>query len=872
MLNWLRRIWNSLNRKDSDLDAEVRSYIDLLTDEKVRSGMTPVEARRAALIEAGKIEHVKEDVREAKPGLLLRNIAGDLRYGFRILRNSPGFTTVVILSLALGIGANVAIFSAINAILLRPLPYKDPDRLAMLWLDNRRLNLHEDLTSYPNFEDWRSQNHVFEAMSGFTSNDFALGGTEEPLRVDGAIVDAKFFPVLGVSPTLGRVFTESEDQPGHDTVAIISDGLWRTHFGGDPQVIGRTILLNDQSCTVIGVMPPEFGFPTKLVQIWKPLAVPQRAKASRGGFWMSVVGRLKPGIGIEKARAEMSAIGTRLEMQYPDNNRGYGVYVKPLLAHVVGNVRYVLYILLAAVSFVLMIACANVANLLLARGAAREREMALRSAIGAGRKRLITQLLTEGVALSLLAGTLGYFLAFAGIRLLPYVAPKGLPRLDEITMDARVLAFSALVSIVSAIIFGLTPALRISRVDLNDALREGGRSLTGGMRSQRLRTALMIAEVALAVVLLTGGGLMVRSLLALQNVQPGFRAEGVLTMHVSVPRSKYPEGAQAIAWFESVLARIQAVPGVESAGLVSDIFLSATPNSGNFSVEGHPDPPPEQRIEATVDTVSPGYFSTMGTPLVQGRFFTLSDSDGKTPVVIVNQSMAKRFWPSEDPIGRRFRFGNRPWMTVVGVVADQRRQGLERPARAETFLPFRQRPGRGLYVVIRMTGDPMRLAGLIRSEIRSLEKSAIIDHVETLEQQLSASLLLRRFETKLLTALACVALLLAAIGIYGVTYYSVAQRTHELGVRIALGAKTATLLRMVVGQAVRTTAIGAVVGLAASLALVRSLSNMLYGVSFTDPLTIAAVLLVLGLIAALASYVPARRATNVDPMIALRWE
>ena len=806
----------------------------------------------------------------------MKILLDDLRFGSRMLRKSPSFTAVAILTLALGIGANTAIFSAVNSVLLRPLPYKTADRLAMLWNDNRRLGLHEDLTSYANFADWRGQSRLFEDMAPFSETGADVTGVDRPYEVFGWRVGAHLFPMLGVSPAIGRTFTEQEEQPGHAQVVVLSDGMWRERFGADPQVIGKTLLMDGDPYVIIGVMPASFQFPDKRTEIWTPLAVSSTRKANRGGLWLHVLGKLKPAASIEQARAEMNIIGANLERQYPATNRGYGVWVVPLLNQVVGNLRTGLLVLFAAVGFVLVIACANVANLFLARGAGREREIAVRAALGAGRARLIRQLLTESFVFAIPAGAAGLLVAFGSLRALIAFAPAGMPRLNEIAIDNRVLLFTVAVSFASALFFGLVPALRISGSDLNESLREGGRSLAGGVRASFARSSLLVTEVALSMVLLAGAGLMIRSLLHLRGLNPGFDSPGVLTIQLSAPYSKFSKGAQITALYDRVIERLQALPAVNSAGLITDIFLSSTPNSGVFTVEGKPLPPPEQATEATTDSISPAYFQTLRVPLFRGRFFDERDQANSTPVALINETMARKFWPNEDPVGKRFHFGwgttNVRWLTVVGVVGDMRRQGLDKTARVETFEPLSQQPRSDLNLVVRTGSDPLKLAGVIQSELRSVEKDLVIQKVMMLDEQIGESLAQRRFQTWLLGLFSGIALVLAAIGIYGVMYHSVTQRTHEFGVRVALGAGAGDVMRIVLGQAAFLVIAGAAIGTLAALALTRLLASLLYGVSASDPLTYVAVFLVLIASAVLASYLPARRATKVDPMVALRYE
>jgi putative ABC transport system permease protein len=799
----------------------------------------------------------------------------DLRFGFRLLLKNATFALVAALTLALGIGANTAIFSVVNAVLLKPLPYPQPDRLAMVWLDNRRLGLKEDLTSYPNFGDWKKAGASFADMAPFTESSATLTGVDEPERLRGALVPAGFFGIIGVAPQAGRQFSEQEEQPGSDRAVILSDGLWKRKFGGSRDAIGKSLELDGRPMTIVGVMPPEFRFPSKDTELWAPLALSPQAKAARGSFWASVVGRLKPGARIEQAQAELDSAARRIEQEFP-NMRGYGANVVPLQKQIVGNVRMALLVLAGAVAFVLLIACTNVAGLFLARVEAREREIAVRAALGAGRRRLIRQLLTESMVLAMGAGVIGLGFAVWATDALVGLAPRDLPRLAEIGISSNVLWFTLGVTLLTGVLFGLAPAVRISRGELIESLREGGRSLAGGVRARRMRAALVVAEFAMAVVLLAGAGLMIRSLAFLRGVDPGFRPDRLLTMRISVSSSKTPERAQIAAFYQQLIERIRALPGVREAGGIRDIFLSRTPSSAGFTIEGRAPEPEEHRIEATIDPVTPGYFTAMGVPLTRGRFFTGQDGPASPPVAIINETMARRFWPNEDPIGKRFTFGDpRPdssWLRIVGVVADMRRQGLDSLARCETFEPLSQRPSRGMNLVIRTAGDPLKLAQGVRAEVRAMDRDTPVINVTTIERLLGESMAERCFQMTLLGLFSTVALALAAIGIYCLMYHSVARRTHEIGVRIALGASARDVLALVVREGLLLAAVGVAAGLAGSFALTRALAGLLFGVTATDPVTFAGVAGMLLMVALAASLIPARRATRVDPMVALRYE
>ncbi|HEX8179602.1 MAG TPA: ABC transporter permease [Pyrinomonadaceae bacterium] len=804
------------------------------------------------------------------------NFWQDVRYGARMLWRSPGFTVVAVLALALGVGATTAIFSVMNAVLWRPLPFREPDRLVMIWMDNRRFGMHEDIHSYPNYEDYRNQNTTFAQLAAYTTQGFNLTGVGEPERVIGAATTATFFEVMGTPPALGNPFTQEAEQPGRDTVVLISHGLWQRRFGGDPQVIGQNISLNGATRTVVGVMPPDFAFPGKEIDLWVPLAAPPDAKQARSAFWLSIIGRLKPGVTFEQARTELGGIWARLEQQYPDLG-GYGVNPVPLHTQIVGNVRPALFVLLGAVGFVLLIACANVANLLLARATARGREIAIRAALGAGRGRIVRQLLTESVLLALAGGVAGALLAMWGLGALKALAPADTPRLEQIGVDARVFAFALGLSCVTALVFGLAPALQASKPDLNETLKEGGRSDTTGGRGRRLRDLLVVSEIALTLVLLVGAGLLLKSFVRLQEFKLGYRPEGLLTASVSLPRAKYSERAKRVAFYEQLMERLRNSPGVEGVAAVGTILLSNTPNSTIITIEGRPNPRAAERTEVPFDATTPDFFKVMGTPLLRGRFFDARDRDGATPVAIVNETFARKFFPNEDPLGHRYLYGDpggedSQWLTIVGVVADMKRTDFNAEVRPETFFPHAQGGAGSMMLVVRTAGDPAALANLVRTQVRALDPDQPVYAVRTMDEQLSERRAQRRFNMLLLGLFAGLALALAAVGLYGVMAYTVTQRTHELAVRMALGARAADVFRLVVGRGMLLAAVGIAVGFAASLALTRLMTGLLFSVSATDPATYAAVSFLLASVALAGCLVPARRATKVDPMVALRYE
>jgi putative ABC transport system permease protein len=812
----------------------------------------------------------------------MENLLQDLRYGFRMLTKKPGFTVVAVLALALGIGANSAIFSVVNTVLLRPLPFKTPDQLMIVWEDSAKYGFPKDTPAPANFIDWRDQNQVFESMAAVASQTFNLTGTGEPEKIEGQRVSASFFPLLGVEPALGRSFLPEEDMPGAGRVVIINYGLWQRRFGSDPDILGKPVALDGQAYTVVGVMPKEFRFPDPFQYsgeenaLYVPIAFSSEEASSRGGHYLIVYARAKTGVTVKQAQAEMSTIAARLEQQYPETNMSIGATVVSLHEQIVGDIKPALLILLGAVGFVLLIACANVANLLLARAATRQKETAIRTALGASRSRLVSQFLTESVLLAALGGISGLLLAFFGLKLLTALIPPNLSQAKAISLDAMVIGFTFLVSLLTGVIFGLAPALQGSRPDLNKALKEGGKGASGGGRN-RMRSLLVVSEIALALVLLVGAGLMINSFFRLRNVDPGFNSANLLTMSVVLPRSTYPNRAKRTAFYNEMIERIESLPGVESAGVITNLPLTFKGNNSGVTIEGRPEPPVDQIPIVITRVVSDGYFRTMGIALLKGREFSTQDRPDTRASIIVSESTARTFWPDEDAIGKRLKLGrynsDEAWLSVVGVVKDVRQFELDIDPKPQVYFFYTQMPyfaPRDL--VVRTSGDPLQLAAAVRNEVWAVDKDQPVSNVSTMEAILALSLARERFNMLLLAIFAAVALALAAVGIYGVMSYSVTQRTHEIGVRMALGANRSQVLKLVVGQGAKLVLAGVTTGIVFAVALTRVMESLLFGVSATDPATFAVISITLVAVALFASYIPARRATKVDPMIALRYE
>jgi putative ABC transport system permease protein len=801
----------------------------------------------------------------------------DLRFGVRMLLKKLTFTLVAVITLALGIGANSAIFSVVNTVLLRPLPYKDPDRLVMVWENATHQGFPRNSAAAANYIDWRDQNRVFENMAAIARASFNLTGAGEPEKVDGRSVSASLFPLLGVEPQLGRVFLPEEDQAGANRVVIMSHGLWQRRFGSDMNIIGKSLSLNGESVTVVGVMPPHFQFPSREDELWVPIAFSSRETANRGRHYLEVIARTKPGITLQQVRSDMETIASRLQQQYPQTNTRIGVVVISLHEQVVGDIKPALLLLLGAVGFVLLIACANVANLLFARAAVRQKEIAIRGALGASRLRLIRQFLTESILLSALGGAGGLLLSLWGVNLLKAFIPENISQARAITVDAKVLGFTILVSLMTGLIFGLAPALQASKFNLNETLKEGGRDSASGSRGNRIRSLLVIAEVAISLVLLIGAGLLINSFVRLRNIDPGFRTDNLLTMQIVLPDLKYSKQTQRSAFYTELLSRVEALPGVKSASVTNWLPLTMQGDTVGISIEGRPDPAPDEVPDVVTRVISPHYFSTMGIQLLQGREIGEQDRADSAPVVVISEKMARSFWPGEDPIGKRIKLGSSdfpsPWILIIGMVKDVRQFELNSDPKLQMYLPYEQEKFfQPRHLVVSTTVEPRSLAATVRSTVWEVDKDQPISNVSTMEEILSESIAQQRFSMLLLGIFAALALILAGVGIYGVMSYSVEQRTREFGIRLALGAQRGDVLKLAVGQGLKLVLIGVVIGLAAAFVLTRVMSSLLFGVSATDPTTFITISLVLISVAVLASYIPARRATKVDPIVALRYE
>ena len=875
--SFLRNLFLS-RRVEVDLDAEVRAHLEMLTEENIRRGMPPEEAQRAARIELGGIDQVKEQVRERRMGNWLHSVIADCRYGARQLHKNPGFTTAAALTLALGLGANTYIFSLVDALLLRPIKFPDPGRVVALWERVPNIGLDRNELAPANFLDWKAQNHVFDHIAAQEWWDANLGGVEYPEHLHGFLVTPDYFAAVEAQPMLGRAFLPEEGTPGKDRVAMLSYGLWRDHFSSDPSVVGRLVLLNGINYTVVGVMGPDYNYPSG-AQIWAALAFTPQSEANRGSHYLHGVAHLGAGISPQQAQAEMSAIAGRLAKQYPATNIGRDVNVMPLLESEVGQAWAPLIVLMVAVGLVLAIACANISNLMLARAASRQRETAIRTALGATRRRLIRQWLVESMLLGLLGGGLGILLAFLCLKVqvirIPPEFARMIPGWGKIAINTPVLLFTSLISLGTGLVFGFLPALRASRPNVNDSLKEGAPSTGFGRRHRLLRNSLIVSEVAFSLALLVTAGLMMKSFVSLERITPGFNPDRLLTMFIALPDARYTSAEQTVNFYEQLIERVRNLPGVQGAAAANILPLGGMNSTSTLRIEGRPEPAAGQEPEADYRTVSDSYFRTMQIPILQGREFTGEDTTKGRLVVAINKAFAARFWPGEDPLGKRMRFSGRladqPWRTVVAVVGNIQNE-LNVPAPAEMYFPLRQQVKSTMALVVRTSPDPRSLEGSVRAQVAALDRDQPVFDIMTMDDLRSVTLTAWRLGGTLMAAFAGFALALAAIGLFGVIAYTVKERTHEIAMRMALGAAPNQVFRLIVGQGMTLALVGLLVGLPLALGMGHAIAGLLYGVSPNDFATFADVAAILAGAAFAACYVPARRAMRSDPWSALRNE
>jgi putative ABC transport system permease protein len=865
------------NAWDEERARELETYLQIEIDENIARGMTRQEARYAARRKLGNPTSIREEIYRMNSLGMLETIWQDLKYGARVLRKSPGFAFFAITVLALGIAANTAIFSIADAVLLRPLPYRDAGRLVMVWEDGSSYGFPQDTPAPGNFSDWKTRNHVFTDAAAYSEDGLNLTGDGNPEQLIADAVSANLFSVLGVSPSLGRDFRPEDNVPGAAGVAILSDGLWLRRFGGNPGIVGLKVRLDGEKYTIVGVMPRAFLYPDRKTELWVPWRFTKEKLADHGSHFLHVVARLSPGVSLQSANADLATIAKRLEQEHPDSNAKIGAFAVPLREELAGDMRPAILVLFGAVCFVLLIACANIANLVLARASGKRRELAMRLTLGASRLRIVAQMLTESLLLAMIAGSIGLALSVWATQFLASLIPTGISPLGDSVIDSRVFLFTAGVSILTGILFGVIPALRVSGLNLATSLKDGGGRGEAGSGGQRLRDVLVVSEVALAIVLLAGAALMIRSFENLVHLDPGFRTDHVLVLRTPIQMQKYATQARRTAFYDQVLEKVERLPGVVTAGYTTWIPLTNEGGATGITIEGHPEPAPGQMPVPNARIVSRNYMAALRMKLIDGRLFDERDGSGTPLVALINQTMARSLWAGENSVGKRFKRGtfreDAPWITIVGIVGDVHQAGPAAPARAEMYLPYQQQeffpPD---YLAVRASGDPLLLAEPLRQQVWSVDKQQPVADVMPLEQLVGENLGPRRMQASLLGGFAALALLLASIGIYAVLSFVVTQRTQEIGVRVALGADSRDVLRMVFSHVLKLFAIGAVLGLLSALGLSRTMGHLLYGVSASDPVSFLTVTFVLGLVTLLACYIPARRAMRVDPLVALRYE
>jgi len=897
----IRRRLTNLKLEPTREAAIVEELAQHLADcytELLAGGLTAAEAERQTRAELSGSELLAWELRRVERQItqepivlgtnrranMIADLWQDLRFGARMLRKQPGFSLIAVLTLALGIGANTAIFSLIDAVLLQELPYREPGRVVVLWASNPRAS--EAPLASADVAAWRAGTQSFAQVTAFMPQTADLTEQGEPERIGGTAVTPEFFQTIGIEPLLGRAFTPEESQPGAASVGLISHSLWQRRFGADPALLGKEIVVNGSKLTVIGILPPGFDFPragelpsllpfASRTDIWVPLKLDARQWSSRNERYLTTLARLKPGVSFSQAQAEMKIYAARQAQAFPDTHAGSSVSLAPLHQQMAGKSRTALRLLFAAVGLLLLIACVNVANLLLARGVARQRELAIRAALGAGRARIVRQVLAESLLLAVLGGALGLLFAAWCLRLVVLLSPANLPRLENVSLNATVLLFTLLIALLTGIVFGLLPALQMSKIDLRESLNEGGRGAESPL-SHAVRNWLIAGEVALAVVLLVGAGLLVRSLLRVQAIDPGFKATSVLTFDLSLPGSRYADDSRRAAFYQTLFARLATLPGVRGAGAISYLPLGGGGNWGSFAIEGAPDLP-DQRYVTERRMVTPGYFAALNIGVQRGRDFTPEDDHSQAPVVVINETLARQYFGAADPVGRRLRLGrtntNNRWRTIVGVVRDVKSDTLEAETGPQTYLPLTQwAHSHTMSIVVQVEGDPLALVSAVRAETKALDPYLPLANVRTLAQVRTAATSARRFNVILLGLFAGTALLLMVVGLYSVIAYLVGRRVREIGIRLALGAGQSAILRLILTQGMRPVIVGGVIGLLGALALTRWMQSLLFGVSATDPLTFTLIPLLLASVALLACWIPARRATKVDPMAALRSE